>query len=149
MTPSRPYLIRAIHEWIVDNGFTPQIVVDAAVEGVCVPAEHVQDGHVVLNISATAVRSLLLGNEAVEFDARFSGSPYHVVVPTNAVVAVLARESGRGMSFPSEDEAEPAERSGAVRAGAAQAHHRQMMAPPAHRSHPPGRRSESRCRDCG
>ena len=107
MTPSRPYLIRAIHEWIADNDLTPQIVVNADLPGVQVPAGQVRDGHIVLNVSSNAVRGLALGNEFVEFDARFSGSPFHVVVPTTAVVAVLARETGRGMSFPSEDEADP------------------------------------------
>ena len=88
VTPSRPYLIRAIHEWIADNDLTPQIVVDADLPGVQVPAGHVRDGHIVLNVSSNAVRGLTLGNEFVEFDARFSGSPFHVVVPTTAVVAV-------------------------------------------------------------
>jgi len=102
MTSSRPYLVRAVHDWIVDNGLTPQILVDANVEDVVVPREHVKDGKIVLNISASAVRGLSLGNEWVEFDARFGGKPLRVAVPVRAVLAVVARENGAGMSFPEE-----------------------------------------------
>ena len=100
MTSNRPYLLRAIHEWIVDNDLTPQIVVDAEAENVRVPAAYVREGKIVLNISGTAVRELLLGNDCVEFSARFGGKPFDVVVPVRAVVAIMARESGTGMSFP-------------------------------------------------
>ena len=110
MTPNRPYLLRAMHEWIVDNGLTPQIVVDAEHEQVRVPASCAQDGKVVLNISAAAVRGLRLGNEWVEFSARFGGAPYDVAVPVHAVLAIMARENGVGMSFPEQpcDEPPPA-----------------------------------------
>ena len=100
MTPNRPYLLRAMHEWIVDNGLTPHIVVDAQREHVQVPASCVRDGRIVLNISTTAVRGLTLGNEWVEFSARFGGTPFDVVVPVHAVLAIMARENGTGMSFP-------------------------------------------------
>ena len=100
MTPNRPYLLRAMHEWIVDNGLTPQIVVDAEHELVRVPASRVRDGKIVLNISAAAVRGLRLGNEWVEFSARFGGTPFDVAVPVRAVLAIMARENGVGMSFP-------------------------------------------------
>lgn len=100
MTPSRPYLLRAMHEWIADNGLTPQIVVDAQQEQVRVPAEYVRDGKIVLNVSYAAVRGLRLGNECVEFSARFGGKAFDVVVPTEAVLAIMARENGTGMSFP-------------------------------------------------
>ena len=100
MTPSRPYLLRAMYEWIADNGLTPQIVVDAQQEQVRVPAAYVRDGKIVLNVSHTAVRGLRLGNEWVEFSARFGGKPFDVVVPTEAVLAIMARENGTGMSFP-------------------------------------------------
>ena len=100
MTPSRPYLLRAMYEWIADNGLTPQIVVDAQQEQVRVPAAYVRDGKIVLNVSDTAVRGLRLGNEWVEFSARFGGKPFDVVVPTEAVLAIMARENGTGMSFP-------------------------------------------------
>ncbi len=108
MTSSRPYLIRAIYQWILDNGCTPQIVVDAEVEGVVVPTQYVQDGRIVLNVSATAVRGLSLGDQTIEFNARFGGSPFHVTLPVGAVVAMVARENGAGMSFPAEEtEADP------------------------------------------
>ena len=100
MTSSRPYLLRAVHEWIVDNGLTPQIVVDVHREQVQVPAAYVRDGKIVLNISATAVRGLNLDNERVSFSARFGGSPFDVVVPVRAVLAIMARENGVGMTFP-------------------------------------------------
>jgi len=99
MTPSRPYLVRAIHDWIVDNNLTPQLVVNADAEGVQVPSPYVQDGKIVLNISCRAVRDLKLGNEWIEFGARFAGTPYAVVLPTSAVLAVYAKETGVGMAF--------------------------------------------------
>lgn len=102
MTPSRPYLVRAIHDWIVDNDLTPQLVVNADTDGVQVPAQFVQDGKIVLNISSKAVRNLQLGNEWIEFIARFGGAPYDVVLPTSAVLAVYARETGVGMAFQEE-----------------------------------------------
>lgn len=102
MTPSRPYLVRAIREWILDNGMTPQVVVDASVEGVEVPRQHVRDGTIVLNISESAVRNLMLGNVTIEFDARFGGAPFHVRLPVQSVLAVVSRENGAGMSMPEE-----------------------------------------------
>ena len=100
MTSNRPYLLRAVHEWIVDNGMTPQIVVDAQQEQVQVPDAYVRDGKIVLNISATAVRGLSLDNERVAFSTRFGGTPFDVVVPVHAVLAIMARENGVGMPFP-------------------------------------------------
>ena len=100
MTSSRPYLLRAVYEWIADNGLTPQIVVDAQHEQVRVPTAYVRDGKIVLNVSSTAVRGLSLGNERVEFSARFGGTPFDVFVPVGAVLAIMARENGTGMSFP-------------------------------------------------
>ncbi|NIR28620.1 MAG: ClpXP protease specificity-enhancing factor [Gammaproteobacteria bacterium] len=99
MTPSRPYLVRAVHDWIVDNDLTPQLVVNAETNGVQVPPGFVQDGKIVLNISSKAVRNLQIGNEWIGFAARFGGAPYDVVVPTSAVLAVYARETGVGMAF--------------------------------------------------
>ena len=107
MTSSRPYLIRAMYEWLVDNDLTPYLVVDAARDNVAVPAQYVQDGRIVLNISATAVRGLSLGDQLIEFNARFGGSPYHVSLPVRAVMAMVARENGAGMSFPAEDATDP------------------------------------------
>ena len=100
MTSSRPYLLRAVYEWIADNGLTPQIVVDAQHEQVRVPTAYVREGKIVLNVSPTAVRGLSLGNEWVEFSARFGGAPFDVFVPIGAVLAIMARENGTGMSFP-------------------------------------------------
>ena len=107
MTPSRPYLLRAVYEWITDNDLTPQIVVDARQEQVRIPTAYVRDGRIVLNISPTAVRGLHLGNEWVEFSARFGGNPFDVVVPVHAVLAIMARENGTGMSFPDPDTDRP------------------------------------------
>ncbi|HKJ77174.1 MAG TPA: ClpXP protease specificity-enhancing factor [Gammaproteobacteria bacterium] len=99
MTSSRPYLLRALYDWIVDNGLTPHILVNAEHEAVQVPAESVQDGRVVLNVGPTAVRELALGNEFVAFNARFGGRPMDVMVPIKAVEAIYARENGKGMVF--------------------------------------------------
>ncbi len=106
MTPSRPYLLRALHEWIVDNGMTPYILVDAEQDQVEVPAQYVENGKIVFNVGPTAVRNLDLGNERVMLDARFSGNPFHVDVPINAVIAIYARENGKGMVFTDEEEGE-------------------------------------------
>jgi len=99
VTSSRPYLVRAIYDWIADNGFTPQLIVNAEMPGVMVPAEHVRKGKIVLNVAARAVRELSLGNELIEFDARFSGRGQHVRLPMRAVLAVYASENGVGMAF--------------------------------------------------
>jgi len=99
MTTRRPYLIRAFNEWIVDNGMTPYLSVDAEYEGVEVPVDYVVDGEIVLNISQGSVRNLELGQEYVLFDARFSGRAYQIVVPVKAVLAIFARENGEGMAF--------------------------------------------------
>jgi stringent starvation protein B len=103
MTPSRPYLIRALYEWILDNGMTPYVLVDVADERVVVPQQYVENGRIVLNINPSAVQNLQLGNELVELDARFSGQPMHVSVPVMSVMAIYARENGKGMVFTEED----------------------------------------------
>ena len=95
----RPYLIRAMHEWMGDNGHTPHIVVDASVEGASVPREHVKDGKIILNISQSAAHNLKLTNTSVSFRARFSGVPYDVWVPIAAVLGIYAKETGQGMIF--------------------------------------------------
>lgn len=100
MTSHRPYLLRALYEWIADNGMTPHLLVDATQPGVRVPAHTVKDGKVVLNIAARAVAHLDLGNEAVAFTARFGGVSHAVVVPLSAVLAIYARETGQGMALP-------------------------------------------------
>lgn len=95
----RPYLLRAMHEWMGDAGFTPHIVVDAARAGVQVPAAFVKDDRVVLNVSMAATQGLSLGNEAIDFDARFAGVVHHVHVPVGAVLGIYARETGEGLVF--------------------------------------------------
>ncbi len=103
MTSSRPYLIRAIHEWIIDNDLTPHIVVNAESQGVRVPPEYVKDGQISLNISATAVHGLSMDDDWILFDARFGGRSFQVSVPTVAILAIFAKENGAGMSFGEEE----------------------------------------------
>ena len=102
MSSQRPYLLRALYEWIVDNGMTPHVLVDARMPGVRVPAHAVQDGRIVLNIAERAVSRLDMSNEALRFSARFGGVSQAVVVPLEAVIAIYARESGQGMALPEE-----------------------------------------------
>lgn len=104
MLSSRPYLVRAVHEWIVDSGLTPHLLVDAQQPGLDVPESSIQDGRVVLNVSPSAVRDLLIDTEMVTFVARFGGASRAVTVPMAAVEAVYARENGRGMMFPVDEE---------------------------------------------
>lgn len=100
MTSHRPYLLRALHEWIAENGMTPHLLVDAMQQGVQVPPSAVKDGKVVLNIAARAVTRLELGNDAVTFTARFGGVSQSVMVPMAAILAIYARETGQGMALP-------------------------------------------------
>ena len=100
MTSHRPYLLRALYEWITDNGMTPHILVDASQPGVRVPAHTIKDGRVVLNIADRAVARLELDNHAVRFTARFGGVSHPVQVPVGAVLAIYARETGQGMALP-------------------------------------------------
>jgi stringent starvation protein B len=102
----RPYLLRAMHEWIIDSGHTPHVIVDALRTGVEVPAAYVKDGKIVLNLSSTATQRLQLTNESIEFDARFAGVVHRVHVPMQAVLGVYARETGEGMVF-SEGDSDP------------------------------------------
>ena len=102
----RPYLLRAMHEWIIDSAHTPHVIVDALKPGVEVPAAYIKEGKIVLNLSSSATQRLQLRNDAIEFDARFAGVVYHVRVPMQAVLGVYARETGEGMVF-SEIEKEP------------------------------------------
>ncbi len=99
MTSSRPYLLRAIYEWIVDNNLTPYILVDAMAPHVEAPERFVEDGRIILNIAKVAVANLVLENEFLEFDARFSGITHHIYVPIEAIHAIYAHENGRGMVF--------------------------------------------------
>ena len=103
MKPRRPYLLRAMHEWICDSGCTPHLVVDATADGVDVPRAYVKDGKIVLNVSMSATAQLKLGNDEVSFSGRFGGASMHVRVPIAAVLAIYARETGQGLVFSDED----------------------------------------------
>ncbi len=113
MTSSRPYMIRALYEWIVDNGFTPVIVVNATTEGASLPQQYVNsDGQIILNVSPGAVIELDMGNKAISFNARFGGIPTDVYVPVYSIMGIYARENGQGMNFdfeapPEEPDPEP------------------------------------------
>ncbi|SDG76870.1 stringent starvation protein B [Luteibacter sp. 22Crub2.1] len=100
MTSNRPYLLRAIYDWISDNGLTPYVLVDAGQPGVKVPAHVVKNGQVVLNLAMRAVANLDLGNDRIGFQARFSGVSQQIVIPVQAVLALYAQENGQGMMFP-------------------------------------------------
>ncbi len=93
-----------MHEWMGDNGNTPHIVVDATVEGVSVPSQHVKDGKIILNISDSAAHNLQLRNDVITFRARFGGVPFDVIVPMSAVLGIYARETGQGMIFSHDSE---------------------------------------------
>ncbi|RPJ68810.1 ClpXP protease specificity-enhancing factor [Alteromonas sediminis] len=104
MTSNQPYLLRAFYDWIVDNGLTPYVVVDANKDGVDVPREFVQNGQIVLNISPSACVSLHLDLEILSFQARFGGTPRFISMPCNAISAIYARENGAGTVFVAEGE---------------------------------------------
>ena len=106
MTPSKPYVVRAIYDWIVDNNCTPHVLVDADVEGVVVPVDYVNEGQIVLNISPTAVVSLHLGNDVIAFSGRFGGVAMEVILPLPSVLGIYARENGQGMIFDDDNEAD-------------------------------------------
>lgn len=106
MNSSRPYLLRAIYQWIVDNDCTPYLLVNAVAPGVSVPVEYVENDKIILNIGPTAAHQLVLGDEEVTFNARFGGRPMDVAAPVSAVLAIYARENGQGMLFTDEGEAE-------------------------------------------
>lgn len=99
MRSSRPYLSRALYEWLLDNDQTPYIVVDATIEHVVVPTQFVQNGQIVLNVAPTAVRDFRIENDMVSFNARFSGEAMEVWVPIEALMAIYSRETGAGMAF--------------------------------------------------
>ncbi|HEB95584.1 MAG TPA: ClpXP protease specificity-enhancing factor [Sedimenticola thiotaurini] len=102
MSSNRPYLIRALYQWLVDNGLTPHLLVDAEHPLAQVPAQFVEEGRIVLNIGPDAVLGLELDNDWIRFSARFGGTPMEVLVPPAAVLGIYARENGQGMLFPDE-----------------------------------------------
>jgi stringent starvation protein B len=104
MSSNRPYLLRAIYDWINDNNLTPYVLVDAGFEGVRVPPQVIKNGQVVLNLAMRAVANLDLGNEWISFQARFSGASQAIHIPVRAVLALYAQENGQGMMFPADEE---------------------------------------------
>ncbi|MGC7560448.1 ClpXP protease specificity-enhancing factor [Pasteurella sp. PK-2025] len=98
-SPKRPYLLRAYYDWLIDNDFTPYLVVDATYFGVKVPVEYVKDGQIVLNLSANATGNLILGNDSIQFSARFRGVSQDIYIPMGAALAIYARENGDGVMF--------------------------------------------------
>lgn len=107
MNSSRPYLIRAINEWILDNALTPYLLVNAEAAGVEVPQRYVDNGKIVLNINPQAIDGLQILNDRIEFNARFGGTPMQVLIPIGAVLAIYAQENGRGMMFNEDEDAPP------------------------------------------
>ena len=116
MTSTRPYFVRAIYDWITDNGFTPHLLVDCKVKGVEVPVTSIDDNKIVLNIAHSATRNLEFGKQAISFNARFNGSPVDIFVPLDSVLAIYTKENGRGLVFGEpeigEEEPQPIEQSG-------------------------------------
>ena len=107
MNSSRPYIIRALYDWILENQCTPYVLVDAFGQGVEVPQDHVKDGQIILNISPTAVQSVSISNEALEFNGRFGGIPKKVMVPIKYILGIYAKENGQGMIFESDELPDP------------------------------------------
>ncbi|MEP4546755.1 MAG: ClpXP protease specificity-enhancing factor [Saccharospirillum sp.] len=107
MTSNKPYMLRAFHQWIVDNNCTPYLVIAADFPGVEVPVQFVRDGQITLNIAPSAVRELVLDNRWVEFSARFSGVPTLVRAPMSSIMAIFAKENGQGMGFDLEAPEDP------------------------------------------
>lgn len=103
MTSSRPYLIRAIYQWIVDNNKTPYLLVDASYHGVVVPESYIENDRIILNISPAAAHDIHLEDDSVSFSARFSGQAMSVFIPVMAVMAIYAKENGQGMMFADDD----------------------------------------------
>ncbi|MGD0959658.1 MAG: ClpXP protease specificity-enhancing factor [Methylomonas sp.] len=104
MTSLKPYLIRSIYEWLVDNNLTPHLLVNAEYPGSVLPTNFIENGKIVLNIRPEAVQGLLLGNEEIQFNARFAGKAMHITTPTKAILAIYAKENGKGMVFDIEED---------------------------------------------
>lgn len=102
MSSNKPYLVKAFYDWISDNDLTPYIMVDVNVYGVLVPMNYVADGQIVLNVASSAVGTIALGDQAIEFSARFGGKLEHITVPYGAIGAIYAKENGAGTSLPIE-----------------------------------------------
>ncbi|KAF3981953.1 MAG: ClpXP protease specificity-enhancing factor [Methylococcales symbiont of Hymedesmia sp. n. MRB-2018] len=103
MTPLKPYLIRSVYDWIIDNQLTPHLLVDAENHESVLPENFIENGKIVLNIRPEAIQGLILGNEEIQFNARFSGESINIITPTTAVLAIYAKENGKGMIFDQEE----------------------------------------------
>ena len=102
LKPSRPYLVKALYDWLLDSDLTPHLLVDATNQNAILPMDFVQDGQIVLNVNPSAIRNFYMDDEAVSFNARFSGQPIDIYVPMQAIMAIYAREDGQGMAFGAE-----------------------------------------------
>ena len=108
-TSKRPYFIRAMHDWMTDNGLTPYIVVDAAADGITIPKNYIIDGKIVLNVSFAATHNLTLDKHTVQFEARFEGINHHLKVPMLAIIGIYSKETGQGMVFTDDEILSPTE----------------------------------------
>jgi len=115
MTSSKPYLVRALYQWILDNGNTPYILVDTAADQVSIPDGIANDGKVVLNLAPAAIQNLEMTNSQISFSARFNGVAEQIFVPVSALLAIYARENGEGMMFPAEQATDSASGNDAAR----------------------------------
>jgi stringent starvation protein B len=106
MTSLKPYLIRSIYDWIIDNNMTPHLLIDAEHSDAILPVDFIENGKIVLNIRPEAIQNLSLGNDEIQFNARFSGKPMQIIVPIVAVDAIYAKENGKGMVFDDQDDSE-------------------------------------------
>ncbi|PCI65823.1 MAG: ClpXP protease specificity-enhancing factor [Gammaproteobacteria bacterium] len=100
---NKPYMLRAVYDWIIDNDATPYLLVDANQASVCVPTQHIQNGQIVLNVEPSAIQNWFSDNDAISFSARFSGKAMNIFIPMTALLAIYAQENGLGMAFPPEE----------------------------------------------
>ena len=107
MTSSRPYMVRALYEWILENNCTPYVLINALANEVLVPTEFVKNGQIVLNVSPSAIVDLEISNDSIMFNGRFGGVPMDIFAPMTAVMGIYTRENGQGMMFEMEEEPEP------------------------------------------
>ena len=112
LSPTRPYLTRALYEWICDNQLTPYLLVDATKKDTMVPVQYVQDGQIVLNIAPHATHALHMSNDAITFSARFGGVSQNLYIPFSAVLGIYARENGQGMFYDQEQQEQPKKKPG-------------------------------------
>ncbi|MCK5902312.1 MAG: ClpXP protease specificity-enhancing factor [Cocleimonas sp.] len=107
MTSNRPYLVKAIYEWIMDNDVTPHVVINALDDDVVIPQQYVDEGKIILNVKPSAVQNLIIDDDCLTFSARFGGKPYNIYAPMQAILAIYAAENGEGMMFNEEEHGTP------------------------------------------